>query len=67
MGDMLTIVDAAYMPTVDRMIDLGLNDMIDSHPALKAWYDRYAARDAFSKTFYEGARLTDIFGKDAAA
>jgi glutathione S-transferase len=41
--------------------------MIDSHPALKAWYDRYAARDAFSKTFYEGARLTDIFGKDAAA
>ena len=67
MGDMLTIVDAAYMPTVDRMIDLGLSDMINSRPALKAWYDRYAARDAFAKTYYKGARLTDIFGKDAAA
>lgn len=66
MGDMLTIVDAAYMPTVDRMIDLGLGDMIFDRPALKAWYERYAARDAFSKTYYEGSRLTDIFGQDAA-
>ena len=67
MGDMLTIADAAYMPTVDRMIDLGLGDMIDSRPALKAWYDRYAARESFAKTYYQGARLTDIFGKDATA
>jgi glutathione S-transferase len=66
MGDMLTIVDPAYMPTVDRMIDLGLGDMIFDRPALKAWYERYAKRPAFEKTFYEGARLTDIFGKDAA-
>ena len=66
MGDMLTIVDPAYMPTVDRMIDLGLGDMIFDRPVLKAWYERYAKRPAFEKTFYEGARLTDIFGKDAA-
>jgi len=63
MGDMLSIVDAAYMPTVDRMIDIGLGDMIDGRPALKAWYDRYSVRDAFAKTYYEGSRLTDIFGK----
>ena len=66
MGDMLTIVDPAYMPTVDRMIDLGLGDMIFDRPALNAWYERYAKRPAFEKTFYDGARLTDIFGKDAA-
>ena len=66
MGDMLTIVDPAYMPTVDRMIDLGLGDMIFDRPALKAWYERYAKRPAFEKTFYDGARLTHIFGKDAA-
>ena len=66
MGDMLTIVDPAYMPTVDRMIDLGLGDMIFDRPVLKAWYERYAKRPAFEKTFYEGARLMDIFGKDAA-
>ena len=63
MGDMLSIVDAAYMPTVDRMIDIGLGDMIDGRPTRKAWYDRYSVRDAFAKTYYEGSRLTDIFGK----
>ena len=63
MGDMLSIVDAAYMPTVDRMIDIGLGDIIGGRPALKAWYDRYSVRDAFAKTYYEGSRLTDIFGK----
>ena len=66
MGDMLTIVDAAYMPTVDRMIDLGLNDLIARYPALNAWYDRYASRYAFAKTYYKGARLTDIFGSKEA-
>ena len=65
MGDFLTIADAAYMPTVDRMIDLGLGDMVFGKPALGDWYNRYAERDAFKKTFYEGARLTDIFGKAA--
>ena len=66
MGDMLTIADAAYLPAVDRMIDLGLGDMIFGRPALKIWYGRYASRAAFDKTFYQGSRLTDIFGKDAA-
>tara|TARA_R110000787_G_scaffold120567_1_gene231546 strand:- start:178 stop:927 length:750 start_codon:yes stop_codon:yes gene_type:complete len=65
MGDRITIADAAYLPTVDRMIDLGLGDMIFDRPALAGWYNRYAERDAFAKTFYDGARLTDIFGKAA--
>ena len=67
MGDMLTIVDAAYMPTVDRMIDIGLGDIIDRYPVLDHWYNRYASRYAFTKTYYKGARLTDIFVSDSAA
>jgi len=66
MGDRLTIVDACYMPTVDRMIDLGLGDMIDSRPALAAWYKRYSEREAFRKTYYPGTRLTEIFDPQAA-
>lgn len=62
MGDDITIADAAYLPTVDRMIDLGLGDMIDGKPALAAWYKRYSERDAFRRTYYKGSRLTDIFG-----
>lgn len=65
MGDGISIADAAYMPTVDRMIDLGLGDMIDGKPALADWYRRYARRDAFRRTYYDGTRLTDIFGAAA--
>lgn len=65
MGDDITIADAAYLPTVDRMIDLGLGDMIYEKPALSDWYRRYSEREAFRKTFYKGARLTDIFGPAA--
>lgn len=62
MGDEITIADAAYLPTVDRMIDLDLGYMIFDRPALAAWYKRYSERESFKKTFYKGARLTDIFG-----
>ena len=44
--------------------DLGLGDIVFEKPALANWYKRYSEREAFKKTFYEGARLTDIFGKD---
>ncbi len=64
MGDMITIADAAYMPTVDRMIDLGLGNIVFGKHALADWYKRYSERESFKKTFYEGTRLTDIFGKD---
>ncbi len=61
MGDMLTIVDAAYMPTVDRMIDLGLDELVFDKPVLKKWYERFSQRESFRKNFYEGTRLTEIF------
>lgn len=53
MGEAISLVDAAYMPTVDRMRDCGYQQLIDSKPALKAWYERYSQRDAFKKTYYE--------------
>lgn len=65
MGDDISIADAAYMPTVDRMIDLGLGGMIESKAALADWYRRYGERDAFARTYYPGTRLTEIFGSAA--
>lgn len=65
-GEQLTIADAAYLPTIDRMNDLGLAYLWDDKPHVAAWYARYQEREAFAKTFYPGTRLTDIFEKDAA-
>jgi glutathione S-transferase len=50
------------MPTIDRMADLGLSAMWeDAHPNVTAWYQRFATRPAFAKTYYPGTRLTEIF------
>lgn len=62
MGGRLTIADACVMPTLDRMRDLGLAPMWAARPHVAAWYDRYAAREAFRRTYYPGTRLSEIFG-----
>jgi glutathione S-transferase len=62
MGDRLTIADICLMPTIDRMADLGLQSMCEEeYPYVTGWYDRFAARDAFARTYYRGTRLTEIF------
>jgi len=66
MGARLTIADACVMPTVDRLRDMGYAAMWqDGRPNVAAWYDRYAERPAFQKTYYKGTRLTEIFGAAA--
>ena len=65
MGEMLTIADACYLPTIDRMDDLGLAGMWDQHPHMAKWYADIKARPAYGETFYPGARLSEFFG-DAA-
>ncbi len=66
MGERLTIADACVLPTIDRMHDLGFEAMWrETRPGVGAWYARYGARPAFRKTYYQGTRLTEIFG-DAA-
>jgi len=65
MGEMLTVADACYLPSLDRMNDLGLSHMWDKRPNLTAWYEAIQERPAFDTTFYFGTRLTELFG-DAA-
>ena len=50
MGETLTLADPCLLPTIDRMNDLGLARMWAERPALTAWYERYRARPAFTKT-----------------
>ena len=65
-GDMLTIADFCVTPTIDRMNDIGLDHMWADKPLISAWYDRIREREAFSKTYYRGTRLTDYSDGRAA-
>ena len=64
-GDMLTIADACYLPSVDRMDDLGLSHMWDNRPNTAAWYEAIKARPSYADTYYPGARLSELFNSAA--
>ena len=65
MGEQLTIADACYLPTVDRMDDLGLDTQWAERPHMAGWYERIKARPSYAATYYHGARLSELFD-DAA-
>ena len=65
MGEQLTIADACYLPSIDRMDDLGLSSQWADRPHMAAWYERIKARPSYATTFYPGARLSELFGEAA--
>ena len=60
-GGMLTLADACVLPTIDRMIDLGMSSLWEDFPAVSDWYARISARPSFAATFYPGSRVSDIY------
>ncbi len=65
MGEMLTVADACYLPSLDRLDDLGYAHMWDERPHTAAWYEAIKARPSYAATYYHGARLSELF-EDAA-
>lgn len=61
MGSKLTLADYCIVPTIDRMNDLGLADSWADLPKFQEWYELMQEQPAFSKTFYKGTRLTEIY------
>ena len=61
MGKRLTLADYCIAPTIDRMNDLGLNDVWKDRPLVSAWYERIKEQPAYKKTYYRGTRLSEIY------
>ena len=59
-GDRPSLADCCVAPLLDRMEDLGHAYLWADKPAVKAWLARFRERDAWGRTFYKGARLSDL-------
>jgi glutathione S-transferase len=56
-GDQFTLADIALVPTLVRMVDIGLASVWHDLPRVAAWLDRVEKRPAFSQAFYPGSRF----------
>lgn len=60
----LTIADFAVIPTFDRMHDLGLDHIWTDLPRVTDWWAHMQSKPAFSKAYFPGSRLSDIYSWD---
>lgn len=61
LGEQYTLADIIVAPLIDRMADLGMDDIWnEKFPRVADWYERMKARPAFQQTFYPGARMSEF-------
>lgn len=61
LGPMLSLADIAIMPVITRMDDINMHGMWANKPAIARWLDLIRAQEAFAKTYYFGALLTEKY------
>ncbi|MBI1204290.1 MAG: glutathione S-transferase family protein [Rhodopseudomonas sp.] len=61
LGDQFTLADIIVAPLIDRIADLGMDDIwTEKYPRVTDWYQRIQTRPAFQETFYPGARMSEF-------
>ncbi len=62
MGEQYSLADICVAPLVDRMEDLGMEQIWEQdRPNVTAWFRRMKERPAYGKAYYKGARFSDIY------
>jgi len=61
-GDQYTLADIAVAPLIDRMEDLGFELLWEEdYPRVAEWLRRIQSRPAYSKAYYHGSRLSELY------
>lgn len=61
LGKDYSLVEAQVIPLIDRMDDLGYQELWDGLPRMRAWYARVMERPSYSATYYPGARISQKY------
>ncbi len=56
MGQQFTLADVGLIPTIVRMVDIGLGDMWEANSLVAEWYARVQERPSFKTALYPGSR-----------
>ncbi len=57
LGDNFSIADIVLIPSVVRMVDLGLAHVWDDLPVVQGWLDRVLERPSFDVAYFPGSRM----------
>lgn len=57
LGDLFSIVDISCLPSIVRLEDIELFDLVTSRPKLHDWYQRCQQRPSFAHAYYPGSRV----------
>lgn len=60
-GDHLSLADFCVVPTIDRMIDLGLDFLLDDAPHFARWWAAIQSRPAYDRTYIPGSRVSHVY------
>lgn len=63
LGRQYSLVDAQVTPLIDRMEDMGYEEVWYDLPAMKDWWERIKARPSYKAAFYPGARISKRYAK----
>lgn len=63
MGPQYTLVDAQVTPLIDRMEDMGYEDLWQDLAKMQGWWGRIKARPSYAAAFYAPSRISDRYKK----
>jgi len=61
LGQQYTLIDAQATPSIDRMEDMGYDDIWQDLERMKTWWADIKARPSYKATFYPGARMSERY------
>lgn len=61
LGSEISLADVSVMPVIVRLADLEQHKLWDDKPSIAHWLDEIRAQPAYSKTYYHGTHLTELY------
>ena len=61
LGPEISLADVSVMPVIVRLADLKQQKLWQDKPTIARWLDEIRGQPAYSKTYYHGTHLTELY------